>query len=168
MKNFTFLIGLSWLIYGALFFGYPDWDIGVSLVMAGFTYFAAQGVWQVLRSPLDCNYQEWLGAMVSTWWCVDGSYTAYWSIVNPAVMIREGQWPMSLCLFLLAGFVWSAAEDLRKFPDNLRLAGRVKRVLRLPQRFRLFGLIPITWGSLPDSTKEKQQPKKALRPWDFR
>jgi hypothetical protein len=154
MKNLTFAIGLSWLIYGALFFGYPDWDIGVSLVMAFSTYFCADFVWQRLgvyfnhlkhwRHLLPENKARlvWRLALVAlfTWWCVDGSYTVYWSLVNPSVMIREGQWPMSLCLFLLCGFVWTAAPTLDRFRDNLQSIDRDLKASRLPQLARVSSL----------------------------
>lgn len=103
MKLLTFLAGLGWLLYGALFFDYPDWDVGVSLLMAGSTYLCAAWCW---RAWVQLQWRLWPAAFLAAWWCVDGSYWAYWSLVNPAVMIREGQWAMSLCLFLLCGFVW--------------------------------------------------------------
>ena len=115
MKNLTFAIGLSWLLYGAVFFDYPDWDIPVSILMACSTYLCADWVWQNLRTP-----KHWPLAALLTWWCVDGSYSVYWSLVDPSVMIREGQWPMSLCLFLLCGAIWTAAPTLARFRDNLR------------------------------------------------
>ena len=103
-KNATFAIGLGWLIYGALYFGYGDWDIGISLVMACSTYLCADWVWSSLVAR---QYARWPLAALLTWWCVDGSYWLYWSLVEPDAMFREGQWMMSLCLFLLAGFVWT-------------------------------------------------------------
>jgi hypothetical protein len=42
-KNGTFAIGLGWLLWGALFLDYPDWDIGLSLLMAASTYVTADG-----------------------------------------------------------------------------------------------------------------------------
>lgn len=125
MKQLTFLLGLAWLIYGALFFEYPDWDIGVSLVMAVSTYLCAAWCWQAIRKP-----SKWPFVALLAWWCVDGSYWAYWSLVNPSVMIREGQWAMSLCLFLLCGFIWIAAPTLAQFRDNLRAIGQDLRALR--------------------------------------
>lgn len=103
-KYTTFLIGFAWLIYGAMFFDYPDWDIGVSIVMAVSTLGAADVAWKIMKQQI---YRLFPMAAMATWWCVDGSYTTYWSIVDPTVMIREGQWPMSLCLFLLCGAVWN-------------------------------------------------------------
>ena len=48
-KNITFAFGLAFLLYGALMFDIQDWDIGVSLVMAGVTYCTADWVVGVLR-----------------------------------------------------------------------------------------------------------------------
>jgi hypothetical protein len=104
-KPLTFSIGLTWLLWGALFFDYPDWDIGVSALMAVSTYLTADKAVGWIASGKARNL---LAAALVTWWAVDGSYTLYWSVVRPEVMIREGQWAMSLCLFLLAGFTWRA------------------------------------------------------------
>lgn len=102
-KACTFAFGLSWLIWGALFFGYPDWDIPLSLLMAFSTLVLAEWSVAVL---MERRYPLWPLAAAAAWWCVDGSYWLYWSFTRPEVMIREGQWPMSLCLFLLCGFIW--------------------------------------------------------------
>jgi hypothetical protein len=104
VKPITFTIGLAWLLWGALTFGYPDWDVKLSLLMACSTYLCADWVWSALRHR---RYVRWPLAALATWWCVDGSYWLYWSLVDPSVMIREGQWAMSLCLFLLCGAFWS-------------------------------------------------------------
>jgi len=117
-KNSTFFVGFSWLIWGALFLDYPDWDVGVSVVMAVSTYFTADLVWQILRAR---KYRLMPMAAMSTYWCVDGSYWAYWSLVDPSVMIREGQWPMSLCLFLLCGAVWSIVPAQQSLLDTAKL-----------------------------------------------
>ena len=108
IKRATFAAGLGWLLWGAAFFDYPDWDYGLSVLMAASTYFAAEWVVGVF---MDRRYAFWPAALFLAWWCVDGSYWAYWSFVKPEVMIRDGQWPMSLCLFLLCGFVWRASHD---------------------------------------------------------
>ena len=102
-KPATFALGLAWLLWGAAFWDYPDWDAGVYLLMAGSTYLCAG--WSV-RVLMERRYRLWPVAALLGWWCVDGSYWLYWSLVRPEVMIRDGQWPMSLCLFLLCGFIW--------------------------------------------------------------
>ena len=109
VKNVTFAIGLSWLIYGALNFGYPDWEIGVSLVMAGTTYFTAD---KVVRSIRYGQWRTWPLMIVYTWFSVDFSYVMYWYCKDRTVLLqmREGQWPMSLCLFLLCGIIWTTSN----------------------------------------------------------
>jgi hypothetical protein len=91
----TFLAGLALLIAGAIWLDYPDWDIEVSPLMAVSTLATAQWATSVFWSLR----WRWLPlAAFWAWFSVDGVYWAYWSCVNPAVMIREGQWPVSLCL----------------------------------------------------------------------
>ena len=103
LKLLTFVIGLALLIAGALYLDYPDWDIGVSIVMAFATLASAEWVASVL-----CRGRwRWLPlALFWTWLSVDGVYWAYWSIVRPEAMIREGQWQTSLCLYALCGIIW--------------------------------------------------------------
>jgi len=122
LQNMTFAIGLSWLIWGALFFEYPDWDIGLSVLMASSTYLTAD---RVIMSIKQRQYAMWPISAIAAWWCVDGSYWLYWSLVRPEVMIREGQWLMSLCLYLLCGIIWSVGTliehnfDRHQFRKNL-------------------------------------------------
>ena len=121
-KNATFLVGFSWLIYGALFLDYPDWDIGVSIVMAVSTYFSADVVWRLLITKFKgSGVFGFTWATFFTWFSVDGSYWMYWTIINPSVMIREGQWPMSLCLFLLCGATWSLVPAQQSLLDTAKL-----------------------------------------------
>jgi hypothetical protein len=103
LKATTFLVGLALLLAGAVWLDYPDWDIGICFVMALTTLATAEWSTQAL----------WLGrwqwmplAIFWTWLSVDGVYWAYWSIVKPEVMIREGQWLASLCLYALCGIIW--------------------------------------------------------------
>lgn len=103
-KPVTFAIGLGWLVWGALFLGYPDWDFRLSLLMASCTYLTADWFVSVVKQR---RYPLWPLALLACWFSVDGVYWLYWSLVRPEVMIREGQWPMSLCLYLLCGIFWT-------------------------------------------------------------
>ena len=103
LKAITFAIGLALLIAGALFLEYPDWDIGICFVMAISTLATAEWstmvVWQ----------RKWAWMPLAAFWVwlsVDGVYWIYWSWVRPEVMIREGQWLASLCLYALCGVIW--------------------------------------------------------------
>lgn len=103
LKLSTFALGLALLIGGALYLDYPDWDIGVSLAMA----FTALASAEWVASVLWQGRWRWLPlALFWTWLPVDGVYWAYWSIVRPDAMIREGQWQTSLCLYALCGITW--------------------------------------------------------------
>ena len=110
-KNVTFATGLGWLLYGAASYGLPDWDLGVSLVMAGFTYGSADWVVDVVRHR---QYKEWLKAAFITWFSVSGCYAAYWLLVGHPERMVEGQWVTSLCLYLLCGVIWSCLPTPRE------------------------------------------------------
>lgn len=119
IKNLTFLLGLSWLLYGALTYGYPDWDVGVSLVMALATYFTADKVVIAIRNQ---EWRRWPMMLFYTWFAVDGTYIFYWFCKDRHVLLtmHDGQWPMSLCLFLLCGIIWTSRVDSQSTPDQSR------------------------------------------------
>ena len=98
-------------------FDIQDWDIGVSLVMAGVTYCTADWVVGVLRRS---EYRRYPLALFFTWFAVDGSYFAYWQIVNPDAMLRGVQWWPSLLMYLLCGVIWSSLPTPRESLDLVR------------------------------------------------
>lgn len=109
LKLGTFCIGLGLLLYGAWYLDYPDWDVGISLVMAFTTLVTAE--WSL--SVLWERRWRWMPlAFFWTWLSVDGVYLAYWSIVRPEAMMREGQWLASLCLYALCGMIWHRAVPM--------------------------------------------------------
>ena len=120
LKGLSFLLGLASLLYGALYLDYIDWDVGISFVMGLITLATAEWVTMVVWT----RQWRWLPlAAFWTWLSVDGVYWAYWSIVKPEVMIREGQWLASLCLYALCGVIWYrlvpvTAELLMKYTDE--------------------------------------------------
>jgi hypothetical protein len=107
-KNVTFAIGLLLLIIGALTLDYPDWDIGVSVVMAGTTYLTAE---YAVLSIYNFDVKRFPASIFFTWLSVDGVYWLYHSLAGN-LMIREGQWPASLCLYLLCGIIWTRGQDI--------------------------------------------------------
>ena len=103
LKVLSFLAGLALLVYCALYLDYPDWDLGVSFVKALTTLATAEWSTMVIWT----REWRWLPlAVIWTWLSVDGVYWAYWSLVRPEAMIREGQWMASLCLYALCGVIW--------------------------------------------------------------
>lgn len=103
-KLFTFAVGLSLLIAGSFYYQAPDWDIPVSVIMAGFTYLTASWSMHVIA---ERRWRSWPLMIVTAWWCVDGCYALYWSFVNPEALafMREANWPASLCLYWTCGIL---------------------------------------------------------------
>ena len=117
-KYLTFAIGLLLLIVGSYYFSAPDWDIPISIIMATFTFLTAGWTVDVL---LLKQWKKLPLVLFFAWWAVDGCYWLYWSTVNPdALVMRDVNWPASLCLYAICGVLWSravfniAAQELRK------------------------------------------------------
>lgn len=99
----SFGIGLALLLAGSVCLDYPDWDVGICFVMALTTLATAEWATMVVWT------RKWAWMPLAAFWAwlsVDGVYWAYWSVVRPEVMIREGQWLASLCLYALCGVIW--------------------------------------------------------------
>lgn len=119
-KPLTFLMGLSWLVWGAAFLHYPDWDLNLSVLMAGCTYLTAEQFIASWENAVKQKRPSWslCGWCFGAWVSIDGVYWLYWSLVDIRVAIREGQWPMSACLYLLCGMLWHSF-DPGKRPTSL-------------------------------------------------
>jgi uncharacterized protein involved in response to NO len=111
-KNVTFAIGLAFLLYGALTFHIQDWDVGVSLVMAFFTYCSADLTVRILRNR---QYKLFPVAALLTWLSVDIAYAGYWMIVDESRMMRSEQWLPSLMMYLLCGVIWTSLPTTQQF-----------------------------------------------------
>ncbi len=106
-KNVTFALGLAWLLWGATQYQLRDWDVGVSLLMAGLTYATADWVVGVVWRM---EFKHWLKAAFIIWFSVSGSYTAYWLLMGHTDYMVGNQWVASLCLYLLFGFIASIPQ----------------------------------------------------------
>lgn len=101
-KLVTLAIGTGWLLWGARTFDILDWDVGVSLIMAGLTYLTAP--W-CARAVISLRWPLFAGVVITCWFTVDGSYSLWHNIVgNPAY--RLANFPASQALFWLCGFIW--------------------------------------------------------------
>lgn len=127
-KLATLALGIAALLVGQHVLPAPDWDTGISFLMAGFTYLLAP--WS-LRAVVERRWRGWPAALLSAWWCVDGVYALYWSLVDPRALqlMRDVNWPASLILFTACGMLWMPRCSLR---EGLRLARRLPTPRRSP------------------------------------
>ena len=112
----TLAMGVALLIGGSFYYLAPDWDIAISLIMAAFSYLFAAWSMQVMVYRV---WRQWPLMLLATWWTVDGCYALYWSIQNPTALalMRDANWPASLCLYWACGLVWSV-DRLRRPHGN--------------------------------------------------
>ena len=119
-KLVTLAIGIAILIFGAYYEQSPDWDVGISVLMATLTYFTAPWSMRVL---LERRWR-WLPlAAFWTWLSVDGVYWA-WNYGWVADMMREANWPASLSLYGICGVIWLYNGSLLEMAAELRRAIR--------------------------------------------
>lgn len=109
----TVAIGIALLIAGSLWYEAPDWDIPISLIMAGFSYLTAAWSLNVL---VKRDWKNFPLMLFFTWWAVDGCYALYWHFQNPVALelMREANWPASLALYFACAVVWSLPDFRRK------------------------------------------------------
>lgn len=118
-KLVTLAIGLALLIAGARLTPAPDWDVPISIIMAGVAYVTAPWCMRVL---VERQWRWWPLMAVLTWFAVDGCYALYWSVVNPnaLALMREANAPASLALFWMCGLVWLYRGDMLNMPRAFR------------------------------------------------
>lgn len=112
---------LALLFAGALYDQAIDWDIPISLVMAGLAYLTAP--WSV-RVLWHRRWRQWPLMLFTVWFSVDGSYWIYWHFKNPNAleMMRSANFPASLSLYALCGVLWLYRGSLRELLADLRKA----------------------------------------------
>ncbi len=122
-KLLSFGVGMAWLLYGARNYGISDWDVGISLIMGGFTYLCAP--WSV-RVTLHCLRHRprfwglWIAAaLFVAWIVVDGVYVLYHTTMGNQ-MLRLENFYASSALYFLAGAIWLYSGSLRDFLSNVR------------------------------------------------
>jgi len=124
-KLVTLALGTAWLLWGALTLDIDDWDVGVSVIMAGLTYVCAP--W-CARTVAGRRWHLLAGVIVTCWFCVDGSYTLWHNLVGNTTY-RDANFPASLALFWLCAFLWMPFGSVR---DILRHSKDVRLTLRPP------------------------------------
>ena len=121
-KIFTLGIGGFLLIWGSFYYAAPDWDIPISLIMAFFAYLSAGWTMHVM---VKRRWRDFPLMIFATWWTVDGCYSLYWFIKNPAVLdyMRAANAPASLCLYWMCGLVWYWNGSVKEFIARLNQTG---------------------------------------------
>ena len=111
-KLVTLAFGIAFLIAGALWSGLPDWDIPICLIMALPAYLTAPCSLRVL---LERRWGQAHIALFWTWLSVDGTYTIYWLLRDPAALeaLRHANATASLALYGMCGLVWYPRASLR-------------------------------------------------------
>ena len=115
-KLFSLSCGLIFLLVGARYSGLRDWDMPISFIMAGFTYFTAPCS---LRAFLERRWVRFPQALFWTWFSVDGTYAIYWHFVDPGALIfRPANAMASLALYLMCGLVWLHRGTLKQLVER--------------------------------------------------
>jgi len=115
-KLFSLACGIIFLLIGASYSGLPDWDLPISFIMAGVTYFTAPCS---LRVFLERRWKQFPQALFWTWFSVDGTYTIYWYFVDPeALILRPGNAGVSLALYGMCALVWWYRGTLRQMIEH--------------------------------------------------
>ena len=104
-KLATLALGTGLLVIGSFVLPAPDWDVPVSLIMAGFTYLLAPWCMHVM---VERRWAAWPLMLVATWWSGEGCYALSGSWRDPAALelMREANAPASLCLYWACGLLW--------------------------------------------------------------
>jgi hypothetical protein len=112
-KLITLAAGVVLLIAGSYFYNAPDWDIPISLIMAGLAYLTAP---VSMRIILERKWKQFPLMLFYTWFTVDGSYAIYWYLVDPVVLdlMRSANFPASLSLYAMCGLVWLYRGSLKE------------------------------------------------------
>ena len=128
-KVFTLSLAIALLILGSFYYGAPDWDIPISLIMAILAYLTAP--WS-LRVILERRWRLWPAMLFAMWFTVDGSYWLYWHFKNPVVpeQMREANFFASLSLYGICSVIWLYRGSLRQLSTEVSARFRPLR----PQR----------------------------------
>lgn len=121
-KLTSFGIAMTWLLYGALTYHIPDWDVGITLIMGGFTYLCAPWCTRIMLDAIRFRRRGWVVhivvALLVAWFVVDGVYWAYHTAVGNQ-LFRLDNFKASMPLFFLAGTVWLYRGSLRDLFRNI-------------------------------------------------
>jgi len=117
--------GIILLMIGARYSCLPDWDVPISFIMAVFAYVTAPCS---LRVFMDRQWKQLPQALFWTWFSVDGTYTIYWNLVDPAALIfRPANAMASLALYGMCALVWLHRGTLKQLVEHASLLCRCRQ-----------------------------------------
>lgn len=122
-KLFSLACGIALLILGSIYTPALDWDIPISLIMAGFTYLTAPCS---LKSLLERSWRQLPLVLACTWFSVDGCYAIYWHVKDPSALeaMRSANAPASLALYGICGVLWLYRGSLKELAAEVQTAIR--------------------------------------------
>lgn len=128
-KNITFAIGFSWLILGAITYKIQDWDIGVSVILAVYTYLTAE--WAV-TALLDKQYRKYPVALISALVAPYALYIAYWTLQGKESVMLSGNLYLVTSLYLIYGVSWAFYQKHQQEIDAIlpKMAENVRGLVR--------------------------------------
>lgn len=122
-KLISLLIGMSWLLYGAVNYHIADWDVGVSILMGVLTYLTAPWCVTTIFHCLRNRTGHWvlwiIFSLFVSWIVVDASYVIYHRLVGNQIYRAENFYASS-ALYFLTGMVWMYQGSLSDFFKNLQ------------------------------------------------
>jgi len=108
----TLALGILLLLVGSVVTPAPDWDTGISFIMAILTYLTAPWLIHVIRR---LDWRRVPIALALAWFSIDGCYWIYWSMVDHAALVmRPANAFASTFLYLLMGMVWVYPGSLKQ------------------------------------------------------
>lgn len=113
-KLASFACGLSLLFYGAIAYKISDWDIGISIIMAFYTYISAPFFCKTVFAAVkgSAKIQNVLFAMFMFWFTVDGCYVLYHAAMGNETF-RWENFCASSFIYLICGMIWLHEGSLK-------------------------------------------------------
>ncbi|WP_373973718.1 hypothetical protein NT239_08610 [Chitinibacter sp. SCUT-21] len=102
----TLMFGLALLVLGADWYHFPDWDYGISVLMALATYALMP------RFQACIVRRDRLQAVLIVVFCVDTTYTAYLQANDMTLALRGVNFGASASLFAFCWLVWCVLPQL--------------------------------------------------------
>lgn len=102
-KLVTLGTGICLLCFGAIFEALPDWDIGISFIMAMMTFLTAPWACEVI---MGLRWKSLPLAAFFAWATIDGSYWLYNELIGNTVYLRDANAMCSTALYFICGVLW--------------------------------------------------------------